>query len=61
MAVKVIADFGTLMRYASALGKAKQNGTEEEIAKAQSNHDEYKKICLDADEMTTGCTFGSLS
>ena len=32
MALKVVADLGTLMRLASALGKAKQNGTEEEIA-----------------------------
>jgi hypothetical protein len=61
MAIKVVADFGTLMRFASALGKAKQNGTEAEVAEAQRKHDEYKQVCLDADEMATGCSFGSLS
>ena len=61
MALKTVADFGTLMRYASALGKARQNGSPEEIEEAQRKHDEYKKICLEADEMSTGYTFGTLN
>lgn len=55
MSIKIIADFGTLFRMASELGKAKQrNAPQEEIDRLQRRHDEYKKICLMADEMTIG-------
>ncbi len=60
MAIKTITSFGTLMKLASTLGKAKQNGDEEEIKKAQKAHDDYKKLCLESDEMSTGYTYGSL-
>jgi hypothetical protein len=57
---KVITDFGGLMRFASALGKAKQKGDPKEIEEAQQAHDIYKEQCLNSDEMLTGFTFGSL-
>ena len=60
MTIKTVTHFGTLMRLASALGKAKQRGNQGEIEKAQKEHDEYKKLCLEADEMITGYTYGSL-
>ena len=60
MAMKTVTSFGTLMRLASALGKAKQKGNKEEIEKAQKEHDDYKKLCLESDEMVTGFTHGSL-
>lgn len=49
--MKIIANFGTLMKLASKLGKAKKKGDKEIIKKAQEEHDNYKQICLEADEM----------
>jgi hypothetical protein len=54
--MKTVTDFGVLMRLASRLGKAKQSGTKEDIEKAQQEHDAYKKLCLESDEMSTGVT-----
>lgn len=58
--MKIITDFGVLMRLASKLGKAKQKGTKTEIEAAQKEHDAYKKLCLKSDEMTTGFTSQTL-
>jgi hypothetical protein len=60
MSVKVVTSLGVLMRYASELGKAKISGDADKIAEAQKKHDEYKKLCLEADEMATGFTHGNL-
>jgi hypothetical protein len=60
MGIKVVTSLGTLMKLASDLGKARQKGDLAEIEEAQRKHDEYKKICLEADEMHTGQTYGSL-
>lgn len=58
--MKTVTDFGVLMRLASRLGKARQSGIKEEIEKVQQEHDAYKKLCLEADEMTTGFTIREL-
>ncbi len=60
MTVRVVADFRELMRLAAALGKAKKSGDAEAIAKAQKEHDAYKDVCLKADQMALGCTYGAL-
>lgn len=60
MTVRTITDFGELMRLAHALGQAKKRGNQEEIAKAQKEHDEYHALCLKADEMRIGMRFGDL-
>jgi hypothetical protein len=39
------------MMYASELGKAKKSGDKERIKKAQEQHDNYRDLCLRADEM----------
>jgi hypothetical protein len=49
------------MMYAKALGVARQSGDPERIAKAEKAHDDYVKLCLEADEMRLGCTTGELS
>ena len=58
--VKVIADFRILFQKAHALGQAKLTGNKETVAKAQADHDTYQRICLAADELTTGLTYGTI-
>lgn len=48
---KIVTYMGTLMLYAHALGQARLHGTPEEIEKAQHKHDEYRDLCLMADEI----------
>jgi len=60
MSVKVITNFGHLLRLATALGKAEKSGNEEEIKIAQKEHDAYKELCLKSDSMSLGVTYGSL-
>jgi len=52
MTIKVITNFGVLMRLAGALGQAKKSGKPDLIAEAQKAHDEYRDLCLKADGMT---------
>jgi len=59
--MKIVASFGELVRRASVLSRAKLAGNKEEIEKAKKAHDEYKEICLMADELTIGFTHGNLS
>lgn len=60
--MKVVTSFGYLMKLASILGKARQSGDLEAIAKAQKEHDTYKQICLQPGvEMSLGCTAGHLA
>ena len=54
--MKIITDFGVLMRLASAVGKAKLSGNKKAINIAQERHDSYKKICLESYEMQTDFT-----
>ena len=59
--MKVIADFRVLMQLAGKAGRAKVLQRQgyipvEEMAEAIKAHEDYQKICLQADEMTTGMT-----
>lgn len=58
--MKVVANLQVLMQLAKELGNAKKSGDTAAISKAQVAHDEYKAVCLRADEMTTGLTYGHL-
>lgn len=51
MSIKVIANMGELMRKAKAEAKAIKEGNPNKIKKAKDDHEAYKKICLDADEI----------
>lgn len=59
--MKIVASFGELVRRASVLSRAERTGNKEEIEKSKKAHDEYKEICLMADELTIGFTHGNLS
>lgn len=61
MTVEIVTDFRELMRLANALGKAKKSGDPEAIVKAQAAHDHYKELCLKADRMSLGVTYGQLA
>lgn len=57
MPVKIITDFGMLMKKAHRLGKAKMVKTpnqeeQRELMEAKRDHDAYKEICLKADQIT---------
>lgn len=54
------ASFQELMRLAGAVGKAKKSGDPAAIAKAEAEHDAYHKICMQADSLSLGCTYGAL-
>lgn len=56
----VATDFRELMRLAWNLGKAKKSGNKKAIEKAQNEHDSYRDLCLKADQMNLGCTYGAL-
>lgn len=60
MAIKTVTSFGTLMKLAHALGQAKLHGTPEDIEKAQKDHDVYRDLCLESDEIDTGLRYGHL-
>ena len=60
MSVKTITNFNELMRLAHLLGKARMSGNEDEIKKAQKEHDDYAKLCLEADEMRLDVSRGFL-
>lgn len=49
--MKLITSWATLMTLAKELGQARLSGDEERIQEAQKAHDEYRDICLRADEM----------
>jgi len=59
--LKVVADFRTLLTLARTMADAIKSGDPEAIEKATKEHNEYKQICLDADEMSIGFTRGALS
>jgi len=58
--MKVTTNFGSLLRLARELYNAEKSGDLAQIEKARQAHDEYKKLCLEADEMSIGHTIGSL-
>ena len=58
--MKVITSFRTLCQYVHALGEARRSGDPERIARAEAEHDAYRKACIEADEMHLGLTVGEL-
>ena len=57
MTVKVIANFGHLVRLAKEMAAAKIDGNEKLYEIKKKKHDDYKKICLEADEVEIGIDF----
>ena len=60
MTIEIVTDFRVLMRLARALGQAEKSGDQDAITKAKAEHDAYKDLCLRADRMNLGVTYGSL-
>lgn len=58
--MKLVTSFRTLMQYAHELGQAKLSGDAERIEAAKRQHDEYRGLCLKADEMALHMTEGQL-
>lgn len=58
--MKIVTNFGTLMRLAKELADAKRSGDEKRIANAEQAHNEYHKLCLEADEIHIGVTIDNL-
>lgn len=48
------------MQKAHELAQAKKSGDLDRIKEAELAHDAYKKLCLQADEMTLGTTIFNL-
>lgn len=51
MAVKTVCYFSTLMKYAYELGQARLTGNPALIEAAERDHNWYRDLCLQADEM----------
>lgn len=49
--MKTVAYFSTLMRLAHELGQARLSGDPDRLAAAERAHDEYRDVCLAADEL----------
>lgn len=49
--MRLVTSFTTLMQLAAELGRARLSGDAERIELAQKAHDDYRDICLKADEM----------
>lgn len=58
--MKVITDFRVLLKLAKDMADARKKGDESEIERATKIHNDYRDLCLLADEMVTGLTFGDL-
>jgi hypothetical protein len=52
--VKIIANFGHLVRLAKEMSDAEISGDKELYKIKKKEHDNYKNICLKADEITVG-------
>lgn len=49
--MKIITNFGVLLRLAKKQAEAEKSGDQEAIKKATAEHMAYKKLCLESDEM----------
>lgn len=58
--MKIVTSLETLFKYARELGEAKKHGDAAKIAEAEKRHEEYRKLCLESDEMITGYRHGDL-
>lgn len=61
MAIEIVTDFRVLMQLAKAVGVAKLSGDAAALSKAEAEHDAYKDLCLKADKMSLGATYGALA
>lgn len=59
--MRIITSFTTLIQLAAELGQARLSGDAERIERAQKAHDEYRDICLKADEMLLNTSRGELT
>ena len=55
--IKVIANFGHLVRLAKEAANAEISGDKELYKIKKKEHDDYKNICLEADEVQIGINF----
>ena len=60
MTIKVVINFGVLLRLARDLAIAEKSGDPKKIEEAKIAHDNYRSLVLDSDEIATGRTIGSL-
>ena len=60
MSIKTVTSFRTLMKLAYELGQAHLSGDKERIARAVMNHDSYRDLCLQSDEMALNAIYGEL-
>jgi hypothetical protein len=51
MAAKTVTYMSTLMHYAGMVGAAKRSGDPDRIKAAEAQHDEYKNLMLESDEV----------
>lgn len=58
--IKLITNFRVLLRLAKAVAVAERNGDREQITRTQAEHDQYRELCLQADEMSTGIRYEHL-
>jgi len=58
--IKVQTDFRVLMAHAVEVGRAKTSGDPQRLANAEKAHDAYRELCLMADSMSLGRTYGAL-
>jgi hypothetical protein len=52
--MKTVAYFSTLMMLARTEANARLNGSNEEYLEAKRQHEAYRQICINADEVITG-------
>jgi hypothetical protein len=57
MMIKIIANFGHLVRLAKEMSDAEISGNKELYKIKKEEHESYKKICLEADEVQIGINF----
>lgn len=61
MAIKLITSYKTLIMYAREVDEARKSGDKERLERAIARHEDYRQMCLKADEMYTGLTNRDLS
>lgn len=60
MTIKVVTSFATLMKLAGKVGDAKKRGDTEALIQAEANLEDYRQLCLNADEMMINVDRGEL-
>ena len=58
--IETIASFYTLMYKAKTMSNARLHGSEEEYIQAKRDHDIYKNICLNSDEISLNIQRGAI-